>query len=407
MEGTTAGPACYNFCMTDKFRVLIVDDHQEIRAALRANLEALELDLDLVDVPSGEEAIVEVVGSGIDLLIADIGLPGLSGIELYKKLNHTFPDMQVILITGLEDEDVHKEIAEIGAEAFFFKPLKMPEFLNAVRRTMGLDPIEEESEQLTKLTKKILHEDVTERIADLRGELGAISILIVEKSGVISAETGIVPDTIYQSHVMPLLLQTFNITNKISSFLGKEKPDSVWYFSGEKYDLFWSHIDVDYGMMVITNPVTQNNDLTWVLTTLNLAIQEVTQIISDLLESSAAKKKAPAITAKASKDKITEQPQKKNSVKETKTVKAELPAKKNEGSNGSSKTKSKASPKKNPDKNQDKASGGEKSDESEVHEFWKAATLENEIQRIDSPDSLSFEQAQKLGFIPGGENNGS
>ncbi len=43
-------------------------------------------------------------------------------------------------------------------------------------------------------------------------------------------------------------------------------------------------------------------------------------------------------------------------------------------------------------------------DESEVHEFWKAATLETEIQRIDSPDSLSFEQAQKLGFVPGEDN---
>lgn len=237
--------------------------------------------------------------------------------------------------------------------------------------------------------------------------MGAISILIVEKSGVISAETGIVPDTIYQSHVMPLLLQTFNITNKISSFLGKEKPDSVWYFSGEKYDLFWSHIDVDYGMMVITSPVTQNNDLTWVLTTLDLAIQEVTQIILDLSDTPDAKNLAPAKTAITSKDQQDEQTQNEKTVKATKTAKAELPAKNKEGSNGSTKTKSKEIPKKDPDKNLDKASVGENSDESEVHEFWKAATLENEIQRIDSPNSLSFEQAQKLGFIPGGENNGS
>ena len=41
--------------------------------------------------------------------------------------------------------------------------------------------------------------------------------------------------------------------------------------------------------------------------------------------------------------------------------------------------------------------------DNEVHDFWKAATLEEEITRIDSPDSLSFEQAQKLGFIPGGD----
>ena len=89
------GLACYNFFMAEKFRVLIVDDHQEIRTALRANLEAFEVDLDLVDVPSGEEAIIEVVGTGIDLLIADVGLPGLSGIELYKKLKHTFPDISI------------------------------------------------------------------------------------------------------------------------------------------------------------------------------------------------------------------------------------------------------------------------------------------------------------------------
>ncbi len=266
--------------------MLIVDDHQEIRIALRANLEALELDLDLVDVPSGEEAIVEVVGTGINLLIADVGLPGLSGIELYTKLKATYPEMQVILITGMEDEEIHQEIAEVGAEAFFFKPLKMPEFLNAVRRTMGLDPVVEEFDELSKLTKKNLSKDVTSRIADLRGELGAISINIIQESGMIVAETGVVPDTIFETTVMPLLLNTFSTTNRISTFLGNEIPESVWYFSGDKYDLFWTHVDARFGMIVITHPVTQNNDLTWVLTTLDLAIQEIREIIQGLGEKS-------------------------------------------------------------------------------------------------------------------------
>ena len=377
--------------MADKFRVLIVDDHQEIRTTLRANLEALEVDLDLVDVPSGEEAIVEVVGTGIDLLIADIGLPGLSGIELYKKLKHTFPDMQVIIITGMEEEDLDQEIADTGAKEIFYKPLRMPEFLNAIRRTMGLDPVENDPEPLQKLTKQNLDENVTERIADLRGELGAISILIIERTGIISAETGVVPDTIYESQVMPLLLQTFSITNKVSSFIGKDKPESVWYFSGDKYDLFWSHINTEYGMMVITNPVTQNNDLSWVLTTLDLAIQEVTQIIQGLTGTLAVK------TKNSAKDTKTDNAKKKT------PVKAELPKKKEEGANGSTKIKAKPVPKK-----ENKAAEEEpepaNADESEVHEFWKAATLETEIQRIDNPDSLSFEQAQKLGFVPGGDN---
>ncbi len=379
--------------------MLIVDDHQEIRTALRANLEALELDLDLVDVPSGEEAIVEVVGTGINLLIADVGLPGLSGIELYTKLKTTYPEMQVILITGMEDEEIHQEIAEVGAEAFFFKPVKMPEFLNAVRRTMGLDPVVEEFDELSKLTKKNLSKDVTSRIADLRGELGAISINIIQDSGIIVAETGVVPDTIFETTVMPLLLNTFSTTNRISTFLGNEIPESVWYFSGDKYDLFWSHVDARFGMIVITNPVTQNNDLTWVLTTLDLAIQEIREIIQGLGE------KAPETGAKSTaKTKSGQTPEKKGSKKAAaktnkskQAAKADLP----KGTNGSGKSKIKS-----------KTASNEKTEnsnlnENDVHEFWKTASLEEEIQRIDNPDNLSFDQAQKLGFITNGDNTDS
>jgi len=383
--------------MTDKFRVLIVDDHQEIRTVLRANLETLDLDLDLVDVPSGEEAIVEVVGTGIDLLIADVGLPGLSGLELVQKLKTTYEDMQVIIITGMEDDNVHQGIADLEPEAFFMKPLKMPEFLNAVRKTMGLDPVEEESEELIKLTKKALHPDVTSRIADLRGELGAISIMVIEESGVIAAETGIVPDTVYESHVMPLLLNTFKTTNKISFYLGNETPESVWYFSGDKYDLFWSHVNSKYGLIIITNPVTQNNDLTWVLTTVDLAIQEVTEIIHGLDNDS-----EPA--AKSTKEKKTKSPAAAaNSTKKTssKAAKGALPKETPKGSNGSVKKSAKSTTKKSQSAKKELESVPE--GENEVHDFWKAATLEEEITRIDSPDSLSFEQAQKLGFIPGGD----
>jgi DNA-binding NarL/FixJ family response regulator len=369
--------------MSEEFRVLIVDDHQEIRTVLRAALETLEVDLDLLDVPSGEEAIVEVVGTGIDLLIADVGLPGLSGIDLFKKLKATYPEMQVIIITGIEDEEVHQEIADLEPEAYFFKPLKMHEFLNAVRLTVGLEPVEEESEEFLKLTKKNLHKDVTDRIADLRGELGAISILILETGGVIAAETGILPDNIYESHVLPTLLNAVGATNKISRYLEKEKPENSWYFSGEKYDLFWSTVNTEYGMVIVTNPVEQNNDLTWVLTTVKLAVEEVGEIIENLGKKSGKKStKKKASTKKTATKKKSSGP-----------AKADMPKEEPKGSNGSVKKK-------------DNPKTPEDVDENEVHDFWKAATLEEEISRIDSPDSLSFEQAQKLGFIPDGEDLG-
>jgi hypothetical protein len=276
----------------------------------------------------------------------------------------------------------------------------MPEFLNAVRASMGLDPVEEEFD-LVKLSKKELHKDVTARIADLRGELGAISIKLIESSGVIAADTGVMPDTVYESHVMPLLLNTFSTTNKISYYLGQETPDSVWYFSGDKYDLFWSHISDSYGMIIITNPVTQNNDLTWVLTTVDLAIQEVTEIIQGLGEeqksTSSTKKKSTAAK------KETKETEEKSSGK---AAKADLPKETPKGSNGTAKKGSSTPAKKSAAKKSTakKKEPDTPADENEAHEFWKAATLEEEITRIDSPDSLSFDQAQKLGFIPDGES---
>jgi hypothetical protein len=267
---------------------------------------------------------------------------------------------------------------------------------------MGIDPVIEELENLPKLSKKTLSKDITSRIADLRGELGAISINIIEESGVIAAETGVVPDTIFETTVMPLLLNTFSTTTRISTFLGNENPDSVWYFSGESYDLFWSHINSRYGMIVITNPVTQNNDLTWVLTTLDLAIQEIIKMIKDLGDKSSVsqeKSQAKAAENKPAQTDKKKEPAKKSTAKKTKTqkaAKADLAKATSKGSNGSGKSKQKADSTSDPDNSN--------LEENEVHEFWKAATLEEEIQRIDSPDSLSFEQAQKLGFIPNEEN---
>lgn len=379
--------------MSEPFRVLIVDDHQEIRTVLRANLEALEVDLELIDVPTGEEAIVEVVGTGVDLMIADVGLPGLSGVDLYRKLKSTYPDMKVIIITGLEDEEVRQEIAELDLEAFFFKPLRMPEFLNAVRISLGLDPVEDEPEDdLIKLRKKNLHKDVTNRIADLRGELGAISIVVIEDGGVIGAETGVMPDSIYETHVIPQLLTIFGTTNKISFYLGNENPKSTWYFAGDKYDVFWSHINAKYGMVIITNPIEQNNDLTWVLTTVELAIQEVELIIAGLEETD---------TKTSSEPSVKEQSEETEGKSAAKVAKAELPKQAPKGPNGSSKKSEEAK------KSQKESASQKNVNENEVHEFWKAATLEEEIIRIDSPDSLSFEQAQKLGFIPNAEKSES
>ena len=371
-----------------------------MRTAFKANLEALEGDLEVIDVPSGEEAILETAAGDVDLLIADIGLPGLSGLELFEQLKRKVPEVKVILVTGQEDEDIRRQIADCGADAFFIKPVNLPDFLGAVRRCLGLKEIDPDQAELSQLTFQPLDEGVTARIAELRGEVGALSVSVIHESGRISGQAGNMPDAVYESKVLPRLLDTFQAVNDISGFLGIENPDSSWYFSGIKYDIFWTIISPAYGMVVITNPIMQNTDLTWVITTVDMAASDLLKIIRELPEKpSTTSAPVPDRNQKQDPEELAEE---------------KLPeAKERAGKDGKAFEKKETEaveetpePVSAPEKEPEIVPASQFAQKfsevvgKDVDEYWEDATLESEISAIDDAESLSYEEARKLGFIP-------
>ena len=121
----------------DRYRVIIVDDHHDVRRMLHAWVKTLGPQYDVLAMPSGEEAILDASRQPVDLLIADFRLPGITGLELMAKIKRRYPDLKVILITGMSDPKIRRQVAEAGADAFFIKPVEMPDFLDAVERLLG------------------------------------------------------------------------------------------------------------------------------------------------------------------------------------------------------------------------------------------------------------------------------
>ncbi len=99
--------------------ILIVEDQREVSRLLRSTVETLEYKLDVVEIPSGEEAILYSSRKKVDLLVADYRLPGMTGIELMHKVQKNHPKVKIILVTGQTDPEIRKEVAEAGADAFF------------------------------------------------------------------------------------------------------------------------------------------------------------------------------------------------------------------------------------------------------------------------------------------------
>jgi len=104
-------------------RVAVVDDDEDARLCFR---DILQLSDDFVlsaAFPNANEALRGIPLLHPDLVLMDIYLPDLNGIECTRRLKHLMPSLRVIIITGIHNKDSVPRSLDAGAEAFLFKPI--------------------------------------------------------------------------------------------------------------------------------------------------------------------------------------------------------------------------------------------------------------------------------------------
>lgn len=240
-------------------RVLIVDDQRDVSRLLRSALETIEHGLEVVEAPSGEEAILESVRKKVDLLISDFRLPGMTGVELIKKFRGRNPDIKIIIITGVSDSRALKEIEDAKADAYFTKPVPIGEFLSAVETTLGLartvviKDLEPEPEviEVNKLTKILIR---------MREEMSAIAIRLLSAAGEIQAEAGIMPDPNTELSLMEALTGMHIAGQKAASLLDKG-VDPLHLFHGEKTDAIFLAIGSTHAILVVGPGIAEAGNL--------------------------------------------------------------------------------------------------------------------------------------------------
>jgi DNA-binding response OmpR family regulator len=232
-------------------RILIVEDQREVSRLLRSALDTLEYKLEIVEIPSGEEAILDSSKNDVHLLVSDYRLPGMSGIELMKKVRKNHPKAKVILITGQTDPKVRREVAEAGADAFFIKPVLIADFLDSVERHLGLvetilppEPIDTDDEEEVK-------RNLPDVLARLRQEMDAMAVLLLNDAGRVLARAGDLPDKNNEVSLLSSLLSIYSAGQKLTRQLGQKAASSWHVFDGGKYDLIFAPVGVSYAMLVI------------------------------------------------------------------------------------------------------------------------------------------------------------
>lgn len=101
-------------------RMLIIDDEQDICDCLRQHFA--QRGFEVSSVFSGEEALARVASEFPDVILLDILLPGLSGIEVLKRIKEIHPRARIIVVTGIDQVDVRVQALRHGAAAYVTKP---------------------------------------------------------------------------------------------------------------------------------------------------------------------------------------------------------------------------------------------------------------------------------------------
>jgi len=126
-------------------RVLVVDDHPVVREGLRALLA--RGGFSVVGMASEALSALEMAGkTGAEMVVVDVALPGISGLELCRRLRRRFPEMKVVLISMFDEPEWKAEAARAGASAYLLKDMPAEEILAALRRVANgenlLPPVE-------------------------------------------------------------------------------------------------------------------------------------------------------------------------------------------------------------------------------------------------------------------------
>ena len=120
---------------TDHPRILVVDDESSIRDLLAKTLALAEYDVDTA--ADGRSAIERLRLYPYDLLIADLKMPGIDGLNVIREAKRLKSDLPVIIITGYSTETAAIEAVNLGVSGYLTKPFRVPQVLAAAAKAIG------------------------------------------------------------------------------------------------------------------------------------------------------------------------------------------------------------------------------------------------------------------------------
>jgi CheY-like chemotaxis protein/predicted regulator of Ras-like GTPase activity (Roadblock/LC7/MglB family) len=256
-------------------RVLLVDDHREVSTMLRTSIQLSGLDCVVVDVASGEDALLEMGRGPVDLLVADNRLPGISGLEVIERLKSMYPAARSILITGEPSNEVRRKAEVLGVLALLEKPIGTSLFLEAVARVLREVNRPAVSRDLAGENRAKL----LARLQVLHAMLSASSVQLIDSFGrVVDQEGQQIGGEV--ELVLSALAAASDAGQKVSELIAGLLPANVQIFEGGSHHLFLFNVGAFYNLVIAVVSTNTMNQMGTILVEGRKAADELLDLLS-------------------------------------------------------------------------------------------------------------------------------
>ncbi len=259
----------------DKHRILIVDDEPKVAFFFQKHLELVEEGYVAKAVNSGMAALEELQKEPYDLMLTDLRMPHMDGLELVRQVRKLSPQTKTILITAHGTNNAWNEAGQLEVFRSLSKPLKIPQLLESVREALA--PPASNQSVVTVLSGDNF-EQLANRIESLRMDIGARATVLADTTGHIIVSTGSMAE-LELSSTMALLGGTVAASNALAQQLNYSRPMHLSYFEGPPYDLYAVNLSRHYFLTSVFDrrKETSRIGLVWLYT--RRALEELLELL--------------------------------------------------------------------------------------------------------------------------------
>jgi len=219
-------------------RILVVDDEESVVFFLGENLAELGPGYEVETARSGEEALAKIARQPFDLVITDLRMPGVDGLELLKTLHATQPDTRLILMTAYGSDRVEAEARRLAVYRYITKPFRIEDLVDAARQALGGMAL---SSKGILILSDERFEAITRCLSDLRAEIGAHCIILADVMGQLITYVGMTAE-IDTGTLVSLIGGGFTTTFELARNLGQPGALNLNYQEGAHYDVYSSNV---------------------------------------------------------------------------------------------------------------------------------------------------------------------